>query len=87
MRDRRWRNKPTRRGAYWVSPLIDGKYASPHIIHVIDYDRPGRGLEVVYGSVGSPTIPVTKFVTMYYPRARWMYIPMPDLPGGREELE
>lgn len=86
-RDRRWRDKPTRRGAYWVSPFMNGKYAYPHVMHVIDYERPDRGLEVEYGSVGSLTIPVNRFVAMYYPKAKWMYIPVPRPPEDTRMIE
>ncbi len=70
-----WVNKPTKRGNYWVSPFVDGRHISPNIMKVIDYERPNRGLEVWYDR---DTLPVKLFCKEYYPKAKWMFIEMPD---------
>ncbi|KKN44530.1 hypothetical protein LCGC14_0692100 [marine sediment metagenome] len=74
---REWIDEPTERGEYWVSSFIEGHYISPHIMKVIDYDRPQRGLEVCYDR---DTIPVKLFGKEYRPKAKWMFIPEPELP-------
>jgi len=74
-----WIDKPNQRGEYWVSPFIEGRYISPRIITVIDYERLGRRLEVQY-EFPKATIPVDVFVSEYYPKAKWMLIEMPDIP-------
>ena len=55
-----WVDIPTKRGEYWMSPFIDGKYIAPRILSVIDYERPDRGLEVQY-DFPHDTIPVKTF--------------------------
>jgi hypothetical protein len=74
-----WTDRPTRWGSWWVSAFCDGDYREPHIYQVIDYERPGRGLEVEYGHMNY--VAVDEFVTEYYPKAKWCYIPRPILPA------
>ena len=83
-----WVDIPTKRGEYWMSPFIDGKHMSPHILSVIDYERPDRGLEVCY-DFPRDTIPVKTFTEEYYPNAKWTLIKEPIIPlaealGGNE---
>ncbi len=70
-----WIDEPTKSGKYWVSPFVDGRYISPYMMDAIDYDRPGRGIEVCHGR---DTIPAKVFCEEYYPKAKWMFIEMPD---------
>jgi len=74
-----WVDMPTERGEYWMSPFIEGRHISPQILTVLDYGRPDRGLEVVY-DFPRDTIPVSLFVTEYYPKAKWMLIKEPTIP-------
>ncbi len=74
-----WVDIPTKRGEYWMSPFIDGKYIAPRILSIIDYERPDRGLEVQY-DFPHDTIPVKTFAEEYYPNAKWMLIKTPVIP-------
>ena len=74
-----WIDIPTKRGEYWLSPFCEGRYISPRIMSVIDYERPDRGLEVQY-DFPHDTIPIKIFVKEYYPKAKWMLIKEPELP-------
>jgi hypothetical protein len=74
-----WVDIPTESGEYWVSPFVEGRYVSPRILTVIDYQRPDRGLEVQY-DFPHDTIPVKTFTEEYYPNAKWMLIKKPALP-------
>jgi hypothetical protein len=69
-----WIDIPDKAGSYWMSAFCDGHYISPRIQEVIDYARPGRGLEVRYSPI---TIPVKKFVEEYRPKAKWLFISQP----------
>lgn len=73
----KWTDTPDKRGDYWISPFIDGHYIEPHIITVIDYARPDRGIEVKYTYLGD-TVPVDVFVREYYPKTKWLFIEVPD---------
>lgn len=73
-----WIDKPTRGGDYWQSSFCNGKYIRPKIINVIDFDRPERGLEI--GGSHCDNTPVEEYVKEYYPKARYLYIPVPKLP-------
>jgi hypothetical protein len=75
-----WIDEPTERGEYWVSAFCDGRYISPSIISVIDYERPERGLEV-QESIGRDTVPVKEYCSEWYPQAKWMKIHEPPAPG------
>jgi len=81
---RKWMDMPTESGQYWVSPFVEGRYISPRILTVIDYQRPDRGLEVQY-DFPRDTVPVKTFVEEYYPNAKWMFIKEPSPPSGVEE--
>lgn len=72
-----WIDVPDKRGDYWVSPFVEGRYIHPRILSVIDYERPDRGLEVQY-DFPHETIPVKTFCEEYYPKAKWLYIPEPN---------
>jgi hypothetical protein len=72
----KWLNKPDKDGKYWVSPLNDGWYSYPMIKNIIDFDRPGRGLEVEE-SVGC-YLPIDVYCHNYLPGAKWLYIETPD---------
>ena len=73
-REERWLDAPNRRGDYWISPFIEGKHIQPRIISVIDYERPGRGLEVHY-DLPRESIPVEVFCSEYYPSGLPVYPP------------
>jgi len=77
-----WVDEPTQRGEYWVSPFVEGRYISPRILSVIDYQRPDRGIEIQY-DFPHDTVPVKVFITEYYPKAKWLYIKEPELPTQR----
>jgi len=74
-----WIDVPDKAGDYWLSPFVDGRYIQPRIMGVIDYQRKDRRLEVQY-DFPHDTIPVKKFVKEYYPKAKWMFIEIPELP-------
>ena len=75
-----WVDEPTKRGEYWMSAFIEGRYIAPCIISVIDYQRPDRGLEVQH-DFPHETVPVKTFVAEYYPQAKWMFINEPKHPA------
>lgn len=81
-----WKDKPTTGGDYWVSCFCDDRYISPRIMHVIDYDREGRRLEVVHGSLVD-TEPIDLFLKEYYPQSKWLYISEPPLPQPEKSGE
>ncbi len=72
-----WIDTPDKAGMYWMSAFCDGRYIDPSIKRVIDYCRPGKGLEVDYDRFD--TIPIKTFVEEYYPKAKWLFIPQPDI--------
>jgi hypothetical protein len=72
-----WQDAPDKAGSWWMSPKCDGLYQRPHIMEVVDYDRPGRHLEFWYGR---DTIPV-KLLGEYYPESKWLFIPIPKWDG------
>jgi hypothetical protein len=76
--DYEWQDAPDKAGNWWVSAFCEGRYISPRILEVIDYQRPERRLEVRNPGTFD-TIPVRKFVGEYYPNARWQYIPEPNM--------
>ena len=74
-----WVDKPDKKGLYWLSPFVEGRYIRPHTVTVIDYDRPGRGLEV-QDNFPSESIPVDIYIKDYYPNAKWTFINEPTTP-------
>lgn len=76
----KWADIPTERGEYWVSPFVEGRYISPRILLVFNYERPDRGLEVHYDFPRN-TVPVKTFVREYYPKAKWLLIKEPEPPA------
>jgi hypothetical protein len=74
-----WIDQPDKSGDYWMSSFIDGQYQSPHIKHVLNFNRPDRGLEVEYNTGARSSVPVKEFCTEYHPKAKWLFIPEPDI--------
>jgi len=82
--DENWIDIPDKRGEYWLSAFCDGRYIESRIITVIDYQRPNRGLEVQEAYRLTDTIPVNVFCDEYYPKAKWLYIPIPNWQALKE---
>lgn len=70
-----WLDAPTQAGMYWMSPFCDGDYRYPHMKEVLDFDRPGRGLEVVDSP--SDCVPIDLYLREYYPKSKWLFIACP----------
>jgi len=83
-REEHWIDAPNKRGDYWMSPFVEGRYIQPRFITVIDYQREDRGLEVQY-DFPHDTIPVATFCKEYYPEAKWLFIPIPNWQALKEE--
>ena len=73
-----WEDRPTKRGMYWVTHLVDGGYREPHAVSVIDYEQPDKGIHVEDGWMHY--VPVEEYVTDYYPSAKFMFIETPIIP-------
>jgi hypothetical protein len=73
-----WEITPDKAGEWWMSPYFADKgiYATPCIKRVIDY-QDGKELEVEDGNFNF--VKVSLIVSEYYPKARWLYIPLPDI--------
>ena len=78
-----WLDAPTQAGMYWMSPFCDGGYRYPHMKEVIDFDRPGRGLEVVESL--SDCVPIDLYLREYYPKSKWLYLKAPGCPVPAKE--
>lgn len=77
LRTPKWIDEPDKAGEYWMSACNkENRCISPRIMRVIDYQRPGRGLEVDYDSTHN-TVPIKTFVAEYYPAAKWLFIEIP----------
>lgn len=74
----KWLDKPDKGGWWWKAVFMDEMCCGVQPMRVIDYDRPGRGLEVDEGH--GDTIPVDKYKINYYPNSMWLYIPEPEYP-------
>jgi hypothetical protein len=81
----KWIDAPDKAGAWWMAAFCEGRYVRPYIQDVIDYARPDRGLEVLQRSPDS--IPVPLFVTEYYPKSKWLFIPVPNIAALTEQKE